>query len=97
MSIDNKTKEQIQQAIASRKINGLFRVDLSKILEADKEEALEQQVSYFAEGKANLGIKELNGIGGVYYTAHTTYRRFLELVQNPDLYFFERGRNLRLL
>lgn len=95
VTLDEKTIERIEKALASNKLDVRFVADFSDILNSCDEQDLENTVLYSARGKPNLNIEGLNYIAGEIYTGHTTYKRVLDIVELNEFYSFQKSRKLR--
>lgn len=97
MSIDDKTKEKIEQATKAQVLDYQFHFDFHRILEENKDEALDRYVSFIAKGKENMDFEGKHVAIGNIYTAQTTYRKVLDLIKNPDFTYIQKARQLHPL
>ncbi|MBI4141865.1 hypothetical protein HY484_03000 [Candidatus Woesearchaeota archaeon] len=95
MAIDQQTSEKITKALASNKLDVQLIRDFSDLLTTGNQNDLEKQVLYSARGKPTTDIPDVHYIAGEIHTAHTTYAKLLELVENKDFYYFQKSRKLR--
>ena len=89
MSLDQEINNKIREALNSNKLDFKFAEFLSTILDNDDSSKLDESIAYHVKAKEGLTHSGLNNIAGKIYTARTTYRELLDLVNNPDFYYFQ--------
>ena len=94
--MDNLTRKRINGALQSGKLDAPFRADFSDMLERNSSDTLDSPVSYFAHGRRGMSIGGLGSSpSSSVYTGHTTYREVLGFVENHQLRYFQKSRQLR--
>jgi len=95
MTLEQTTQEHIQKALACNKLDVHLRHDFIDLLSSNSETDLDKKVLYSLRGTPNLEFPGRRASISGSYTAETTYRELLALIQRDDIYYAQKSRKLR--